>query len=130
MDRVDNRRLSSRVMLVFEEQLDNVVRCVRPSWLTNLFMMVYTTMVICLLLMLFMLVGYIIHAPENEMIYDKNTENPIIKERTTAANLDPFLGMLYMLGLLSVLGLVLCYGNYRWCSDYGLHSPHMDYEQI
>ena len=88
MDRVDNRSLSSRIMLVFEEQMDNVVRCVRPSWLTNLFMMVYTTMVISLLLMLFMLVSYLLHAPENEMIYNENTENPIIKERTTATNLD------------------------------------------
>jgi uncharacterized membrane protein len=77
-------------MLVFEEQMDYVVRCIRPSWLNKLFMMVYTTLVISLLLMLFMLVSYLLHAPENEMIYNENTENPIIKERTTAANLDPF----------------------------------------
>ena len=70
MDRVDNGRLSL-VRLVFEEQLDNIVRCVRPSWLTNLFMMVYTTMLIRLLLMLFMLVSYLLHAPENEMISNK-----------------------------------------------------------
>ena len=129
MDRVDTRRLSM-VTLVFEEHLNYIAGCVRPSWLTNLFMMVYTTMVVSLLLKLFMLARYLIHAPENEMIYNKNTENPIIKERTAAANLDPFLGMFYIFGLLSVLGLVLCYGNYRWCSNYGLHSPHMDYEQI
>ena len=132
MDGEESSRIRN-VKLLFSEIMDKILRFVRPSWLNNLFMMVYTIMVVTLLLMLYLLVSYLFQAPETDMIYNKNTEDPIIKPRTLAdpsGQIDPLLAILYVLSIVCVLCLVVWYGGYRRCAGSGLHYQHAGYEQI
>ena len=133
MDREGSTRLDG-ARLVLEEQFDNLSRFVRPRWVSYLFMLAYSTMVICLLLVIFILISNLLsNSDESHVKPEKDSILLTLKRPLQPspphhlARDSPLHGLLYILALLSGLGIVLCYGHYRWCG-HCYHRP--GYQQL
>ena len=127
MEGTNSSSVVTRIRNVFNEQLDQTVRFMRSKWLAYLFMMAYITMLITLLIMAFVLVSnFFTRQMDDNDEPEEETESRKISEE----GFGKFSGLFYLLGLLSVVGCVLCFGHCRWCPLCGAQSPHYQYEEI
>merc|ERR1712129_37119 len=128
MEGTNSSSTVTRIRNVFNEQLDQTVRFMRSRpVLAYLFMMAYITMFITLLIMAFVLVSnFFTRQMDDNDEPEEETESRKISEE----GFGKFSGVFYLLGLLSVVGCVLCFGHCRCCPLGGAQSPHYRYEEI
>ena len=127
MEGTNSSSVVTRIRNVFNEQLDQTVRFMRSKWLAYLFMMAYITMLIMLLIMAFVVVSnFFAKQMDDNDEPEKETESRKISEE----GFGKFSGLFYLLGLLSLVGCVLCFGHCRCCPLCGAQSPHYRYEEI
>ena len=127
MEGINTSSTVTGVRNVFNEQLDQTVRFMRSKWMAYLFIMAYITMLSTLVIMVFVLVSnFFAKQVEYNDEPDKETES----RNGGEGGFSKFSGLFYLLGLLSVVGCVLCFGHCRWCPQCGAQSPHYQYEEI